>query len=692
MQKIHGLLTILSIVAIISSIFTIVPSVYQTGVILNGQAGSINQLSIAPAHWLNCDYIENIKAYQTNGVGITIGSQFVFFNPQVSFSLVNPNNQQTIDNFVVTPAIQCNVDTGFTPYVQGTVEVQTLVTGSDGITRVVTDELLPVPTNYFQNNQPDYLTTSTAVTTAQQILTALQPAPNTSQPTIKFYVKWNLQFGDKDPSIPITTASTYLTNTWTAAIMTQQQQPTSSFQGSTYTQTTVSCPYPYVKSTNGNSCVPPTMQSDPFASGGCPAGTYNAYTLTTGNTPYEICLPTTPSPTSPSYTSTSLNHQVITQLPTCPSGQWLVNLTCEPVSTSGSTGTTYGTGQIEFFYTLQFAGDPSSYCGTAQRAAAGGCLVTPSGGLTTIQLKQANIIGSPTALQSPLSTLNTEVVMNPSQTGLNLDSSSVTYTGNIQINGQVLTIPASAIQTDGSNGFVDSSGLFRFPTATLNPSTIDTIIRQSGVTALTPTTIKITIYATGSFTGHNQNGKFTGVIGTTTAAPYVTFNAYYISTPTLVGTGQTNNTQQTPTCVQLFGQNACFPTPPPSTQTPPPQPPNPCGGLSSGSTCVDNATNPSGNTGSGNGITVPTPPGGNTAGVTGGNPSGGGITIPTPDPPTSGGSGNGITCEGNDTSYCNQLLPPIGVSGSSTLYIGIGILVAVLVIGMVAVVIHRRNS
>lgn len=682
-QKIHGLLAILSVVAIISSAFTIIPSIYQTGVILNGQASGINSLSIAPAHWLNCDYIENIKAYDTNGVGITIGSQYVYFNPQITYSLVNPQTQATIDHFVVSPAITCNVDSGFTPYVQGTVEIQTLVTGSDGITRVVTDQVLPVPTNYFPNNQVYYLTTSTGVTTAQQILNTLQAAPSTTQPVVKFYVKWNLQFGDKDPSIPTTTASTYLTNTWTAAIMSQQTQPSSTFTGSMYTQTTISCPYPYVKSTNGNSCVPSSLQSAPFASGGCPSGTYNAYTLTTGNTPYEICLPTQPSSTSTSYTSTTLNHPVLTQLPTCPSGQWLVNLTCEPISTSTSTATTYGTGQIEFFYTFQFSGDPSSYCGSAQKAAAGGCLITPTNGILNIPLKQANIISSPSALTSPLAALNVEVVMNPSQSGLNLDTSSVTYTGNIQINGQTITIPSNAIQTDGSNGFVDSSGLFRFPTATLNPSTIDTIIRQAGVTALQPTAIKITIYATGSFTGHNQNGKFTGVIGTSTSAPYVTFNAYYISTTQITNTGPTNNTQQTPTCVQLFGQQACFPTPPRNNQPPPPQPPNPCGGMSAGATCVDNGTNPNG--GGGNGITSPP----NTPNPSGG---GGGITIPSPDPPSGGGSGTGLTCQGNDTSSCNTLLPPIGSGDNTMLYIGIGILAAVIIIGVIAVAIHRRDG
>ena len=687
-EKIHGLLAVLTVIALASSIFTIIPSFYATQAVLSGQSTSgITSLSIAPAHYLNCDYLEYISAYYTDGTSVRIGSQDVFFNPQISFaSLVNPSNQKTIDNFVVTPAINCNVDTGFTPYVEGTVEVQVMVTGNDGITRVVTDELLPVSTSYFPNNQNFYLTTQTSVTTAQQILTTLEPSPSTTQPTVKFYVKWNLQFGDKDPSIPISTASTYLTNTWTAAIMTQQQQPSSTFTGSQYTQTTVSCPYPYVKSVNGNSCVPPSLQSAPFVSGGCPSGTYNAYTLTTGNTPYEICLPSQPAQSSTSYTSTTLNHPVLTTLPTCPSGQWLVDLTCQPISTtSSSTTTSYGTGQIEFFYTLQFSGNPSSYCGTAQQAAAGGCLVTPTGGILNISLKPADIIGSPTALQSTLAALNIEVVMKPSQSGLNLDSSSVTYTGNIQINGQTIAIPASAIQTDGSNGFIDSSGTFRFPTATLNPSTIDTIIKQAGVSALQPTTIKITIYAMGTFTGHNQNGKFTGVIGTTTSAPYVTYNAYYISTSQINNIGKTNNTQQSPTCVQLFGQQACFPTPPPDQQFPPLQPPNPCSGLGAGSVCIDNATNPFAS--NGNGITLPSS---NSSSGSSGS-SGGGITITTPDPPSSGGSTAGFLCQGNDTSSCNTLLPP--VTGNNMLLLtGIIIIIIIVIIMIVAVIIHNRNN
>lgn len=691
-QKIHGILTILSIVAIISSIFTIIPSFYQTTAILNGQQTSgLTSLSIAPARYLDCDYMESIHAYYTDGTTTAIGSQFVYFNPQITYDLINLSNQKVIDHFDVMPSIKCNVDAGFTPYVSGTVEVQTMVTGNDGITRIVTDELLPVPTQYFATNQIVYLTTSTSVTTAQQVLTTLGPSPSTVQPIMKFYVKWNLQFGDKTPGIPVTTAQTYLTNTWTAGIMSQQQQPTSTFEGSMYTQTTISCPYPYVKSVNGNSCVPSSLQSVPFASGGCPSGTYNAYTLTTGNTPYEICLPSQPSPTATSYTSTTLNHPVLTTLPTCPSGQWLVNLVCQPISTTSSpTTTSFGTGQLEFFYTLQFSGDPASYCGTGQNAAAGGCLVNPTNGILNIPLKPASIIGSPTATQSSLASLNVEAVMNPSQKGLNLDSSAVTYTGNILINEQTISIPANAILTDGSNGFVDSSGLFRFPTASINPSTIDTIIKQAGVNAPQPVTIKITIYATGTFSGHNQNGKFTGVVGTTTSAPYVVFNAYYLSQTQITNIVKTNNTQQTPTCVSLFGQQACFPTPPPNTQTPPPQPPNPCGGFAAGSICIDNASNPGG------GNSIFTPPNSSGSGSPNPVPSGGssgGIVIPTPDPPSSGGSSGGFFCQGNDTSSCNTLLPPLSSTGnSSLLWIGIIIITIVIILMIIAVVSYRRGS
>lgn len=684
-SKFHGVIATLSIVALVSNLLWLPSAINANYALVTGSAnGNQPQLDLAAlanpltltsfqSGILRCTFFENVYADYTDGTYQIVGTNYNYqANPIIAASLVNPSAPtKTISDFDVVIGNLCNVNSPTivsSNVMSGNLKVYAQVSGSDGQQHILIGGTnINVPSQAITSGNFVKLYSYRLLPSQIQQYNNLQ---GTNQFTLKVYVQPTLNYVTTFTSDSALPPQNSVYSGWVTQLFTGNtvNNPTPTTSTTFAPQPTSSLPQ--CTSSTTQSCIP----TSPSA---CPSGTVYSST-------YLICLATNVVQSSPTVTAPK----------------------------TIATGTTIATANVRFFYSLLFKGDPSQYCGTAIPAPATGCVVAPTSGPLTINLSSLNIIGTTRGTINSLQTFNVEPIMTPSVKGLNINpSTSIVYTGALTIDGKTIAIPSSGITSD-NKAFMDSNGDFRFPTASIDPVTIDTILKQNGIQPTTPDNLVIRIFATGKFTGTSPTGQFQGVLN----GPYIDISVWYVSntsplftaasgTPTTSPTGQNN-----PNC--NFGTNpdgSCIPTPaPPATNcpagqqavitgqttytciaptpnntptppsTPPTTPPNPCVDMSSGGICNDPQPNP----------TTPPP-----SGTSSGSPSGGPVMFPPPDgtptagnPPTPSGTCTGADCLTNFNTSTNAT-PQFDTTAQ------IGIIVFIIaIISIIAVVINKKRN
>lgn len=648
-SKTHGLIGVLSIIALVSNLLWLPPALQANYGLVAGSTSDPARLDLAAlgqtlsvtsyqSGVLKCNFYENVYANYNDGSSAIVGTNWSYpANPLITQSIVNPSTPtKTINSFSVSLAEMCNNIPSYVTQttLSGNIQVYAQVSGSDGQQHVLVGGTnVPVASQTVYNG---VLMRFYSYTITQNQIAQYNSLTGTNQFTLKVYV-----------------------------------QPTLN----------------YVSYFSSDSGLPPQ------------SSVYSGWVtqMFTGNTVNGVTS-TTSGSTVPTTTSTP----VVTQ-PTTP------------------TGTQIGTGSVKFFYSLLFSGDPTQYCGTAVPAPATGCIVSPTSGPLSIPLSSFNVIGSTRGTINSLQTFNVEPIMTPSVKGLNINpSTSVVYTGALTIDGKTIPLTSSAITSD-QKAFVDSDGNFRFPTATINPVTIDSILKQNGVQPTTPDNLVIRVYATGKFTGTGPSGQFQGILN----GPYIDVSVWYLSNSaplfttsqqlssgsTGAGTtnpncnfgtnpdgtcmtgpssGQSSTSNPSPTSttcpagqqsVQIGPSTFSCITPPTGsgpTASPPTSPPNQCVNVSSGGICLDPTPNPP--TTTGNGPTAP---------------SGGPVMFPQPNTnPTTGSTVPSGTCNGTDPTCTNQFnnsnggTPSFQFDTNTTISIVVGV---IAILGIIAVLIYNRK-
>lgn len=658
--KTHGIIGVLSIIALVSNLLWLPPLIQTNIGIATGSSSNPIQLDMAAlgqtlsvtsykSGVLKCNFYENVYANYNDGTSGIIGTNWGYpANPLITASIVNPASPtKTITSFSVSLAEVCdNIPNYVTKTtLSGNMKVYAQVSGSDGQQHVLLGGTnIPIP---FQTVTNGNLMRFYSYTITPNQIAQYNSLSGTNTFTLKVYVEPTLNYASyfSDPTLPTQNSvySNWVTQFFTGNVI-----------GGVTTCQAGYTPVPSGLGPSGSSICVPSQQPSSLPS--C-----NQVTPSTNSG----CVPSSPSmcPQGSTYLSASN---------TCTASA-ITNTVITPPTTT--TGTQVAVGSVKFFYSLLFTGDPSQYCGTSMPAPSTGCIVSPTSGPLSIPLSSFNVVGSTRGTINSLQTFNVEPIMTPSVKGLNINpSTGIVYTGALSIDGKTIPLTSSAITSD-QRAFVDSDGNFRFPTATINPITIDQVLKQNGVQPTTPDNLVIRIYATGKFSGTGPSGQFQGVLN----GPYIDISVWYLSNTASQTTPTPPNTQNNPNC--NFGTNqdgTCVPTPsiPPTTNPPPNTPPNQCVNVGVGGVCNDPLPNP---------ITGPSPP----------PPSGGPVIFPPPNitPSSSSSIPSGI-CNGSDPTCTNALnnsnggTQPFQFDSTSITGIVIGIVAVGFIIG---IIIYNKN-
>jgi hypothetical protein len=662
-SKAHiSIISILTVAAILVSLPTGIINIYNFA-IGNSNVNALNSMSLVNSALLKCTFYEYLYAVYSDNTSQLVGTNYNYAaTPGILNFLQNSANGKTINSFYVKLADTCNSIPSFVTQttVQGTMQVNAAVTGSDGSQHVlVGGSQINIPSQQVTNNNQIQIWSYNIP--AYQIL-QYNTASGSYPVTLKVFVYPSLTYNSylNDGTNQKSTWSNWVTQFVTINI----NNPTTSTTSST----------------------------------SCPQGTVNQ------------------------------------------NGQCTASIT--QASSTTPTGTQIAQGNLQFFYRIIFQGDPSVYCGYAQPSPNNvPCVVAPTSGPLNVPFTALNFVGSNRATINSLQSFTIEAIVTPSIATLNLNpQNSIVYTGAITIEGKTVAIPSSAISSDG-NSFV-SNGVFRFPTATLNPSSIDQLLKQNGIQPATPEAAKVRVFVSGKFTGSGPNGNFQGAI---TSNPYIDINIYYLANspnPTSTandgtaynpncnfGTASNGKCNPSPTCnagmiaiattsgawtciaappttcanglsgancagppstnttsnipnqcstgqtqIYLGGQVVCIPTPPTGPTDAPNSPPNPC---ADSGLCQDPPQNPP----------TTNPPPTNAVSYLGNIPitAGTGSTSQTQGQSNStGGPKTLIVCDSTSSNPCG---PSIDLGS-----LGIILLIVLVILIIVIIIIKRRNN